>query len=59
MDNDHSNDIALPLIVCTRLERKFALSRCWFEPFPGRIYIRYATGLDEYLTIPQALAILG
>lgn len=53
------NNAELPLIVCNRLARKFALSRCWFEPFPGRIYIRYATGLDEYLTIPQALALLG
>ena len=57
MDNEF--DFALPFTLRLRLERKFSLSRCWFEPFPGRIYIRYATGLSEYLTIPQAQSLLA
>lgn len=45
--------------LCTSLEKKFALARCWFEPFPGRVYIRYATGFAEYLSVPEAAKILG
>ena len=44
--------------LCTSLEKKFPLARCWFHPFPGRVYIRYATGLSEYLSVPQAQAML-
>jgi hypothetical protein len=45
--------------ICTALERKYPLARCWFEQFPGRIFIRYATGLSEYITLPQAAAMLA
>lgn len=46
------------LEVCNRLESKFALARCWWEPFPGRVYIRYATGFSEWLTPTQARDLL-
>lgn len=45
--------------LCTSFEKKFAVARCWFEPFPGRIYVRYATGFSEYLSIPQIQKMLG
>jgi len=45
--------------VIDALERKFALSRCWWEPFPGRVYIRYATGASEWLSPNEARALLG
>ena len=44
--------------LCTTFERKFPVSRCWFEPFPGRVYVRYATGFSEYLSVPQLQAML-
>jgi hypothetical protein len=46
-----------PLIIAVRLAAKFPLARCWNEG--QQIYIRYATGMSEYLTIPQALKLLG
>ena len=45
--------------LCDALMRRYPLARCWFEPFPGRIFVRYATGSTEYLTIPQAQAMLA
>ena len=42
----------------TRLEAKFPLSRVWFEPFPGTIWIQYGGGPGERLTIPQARKLL-
>lgn len=45
--------------LCTSLEKKFPLARCWFEPFPGRVYIRYATGYSEYLSVLEAAKMLG
>lgn len=45
-----------PLIVSVRLAAKFPQARCWNEG--QQIYIRYANGRDEYLTIPQAMTLL-
>jgi hypothetical protein len=59
MDTNSDFDSALPHTICGRLERKFALARCWYEPFPGRIYIRYASGYSEYLTMTEAQKLLG
>lgn len=63
MDNETKTDRPLAaeggmLEVCNRLESKFALARCWWEPFPGRVYIRYATGFSEWLTPTQARDLL-
>jgi hypothetical protein len=44
--------------LCTSFEKKFPVARCWFEPFPGRVYVRYATGFSEHLSIPQLQAML-
>ena len=56
---DNNTDFALAIRTCSSLKSKFALRDCCFEPAGSRIYIRYATGLSEYLTIPQAVALLG
>ena len=45
------------LILSVRLAAKFPLSRCWAEG--QQIYIRYATGFSEYLTISEARKMLG
>lgn len=44
--------------LCDSFEKKFPVARCWFEPFPGRVYVRYATGFTEYLSIPQVQEML-
>lgn len=64
MDNTTKTDRYLGaeggmLEVCDSLRLKFALARVWWEPFPGRVYIRYATGYSEYLTPTQARGLLA
>lgn len=44
--------------ICTAIERKFPMSRCWFEPFPGRIRVRYPGGASDYVTLLEALKLL-
>jgi len=58
LGNMKKNEITYedPLIICVRLQAKFPQARCWYEG--QQIYIRYATGLSEYLTIPQASKLL-
>ena len=46
------------LQTCDSLKAKFALARCWPDA-DGRIYVRYATGYTEYLTVSQAEALLA
>jgi hypothetical protein len=43
--------------ICDRLKAKFALARCW--PEGSKIYIRYATGFSEYLSVGEATAMLA
>jgi hypothetical protein len=59
MKNAKKNEVTYddPLIIAFRLAAKFPLARCWNEG--QQIYIRYATGMSEYLTIPQAIKLLG
>jgi hypothetical protein len=56
MDNNTSP--AQIAALCASFEKKFPVARCWFEPFPGRVYVRYATGFTEYLSIPQVQEML-
>lgn len=46
-----------PLILATQLAARFSLSRCYPDG-EGGIYIRYATGSSETLSVPEAQRLL-